>query len=122
MNSSQKQTAAVCLGAAVLGAVAGTLFQSQPKSQANAAMTPGAAAPGTALPQGRRISAALQESIRNGKGASRWLQLLSTLENAKAEDMGGLLRAAGDDPAMVRMLGARWAELDPDHMFRSIYA
>src|SRR4030095_13435454 len=34
----------------------------------------------------------------------------------------GLIRVASSDSAMIRMLAARWAELDPDHMFRSIYA
>ena len=74
------------------------------------------------LPQGRRVSSALEESIRNGTGSSRWLQLLATVESARAEDMPGLIRVAANDSAMIRMLAARWAELDPDHMFRSLYA
>jgi hypothetical protein len=35
--------------------------------------------------------------------------------------MPGLIRVAGNDSAAVRMLAARWAELDPHHMFTRLY-
>jgi hypothetical protein len=70
---------------------------------------------------GRPIANALVESIRTGTGAKRWLQLLSTLENARAEDIPGLMHLVRNDPAMVRMLALRWAELDPHHMFGALY-
>ena len=74
------------------------------------------------LPPGRPIAPALVESLRGEKGAKRWLRLLAASEEAAAKDMPGLIRAAGKDPAAVRMLAARWAELDAKHMFRSLYA
>ncbi len=36
--------------------------------------------------------------------------------------MSTLIRIARDDPAAIRMLAARWAELDPSAMFSSLYA
>jgi len=56
------------------------------------------------------------------KGAKRWLVLLAQAEKADATSMPSLIRSVGDDPAMIRMLAARWAELDPAHMFASLYA
>ena len=62
------------------------------------------------------------KTIRDAKGAERWLALLSEAEQATAADLPGLIRIAGADDAMLRMLAARWAELDPKHMLNSLYA
>ncbi len=62
------------------------------------------------------------KTIRNGTGPERWLALLSEAEHATAADMAGLVRLADKDEAMVRMLAARWAELDPRHMLNTLYA
>ena len=62
------------------------------------------------------------KTIQNAKGAERWLALLSEAEQATVADLPGLIRLAGGDDAMLRMLAARWAELDPKHMLNSLYA
>lgn len=67
-------------------------------------------------------NAALTRVIQNEKGSKRWLVLLAQAEKADAEKMPSLIRSAGGDSAMIRMLAARWAELDPSHMFASLYA
>src|SRR4030095_6397 len=55
-------------------------------------------------------------------GAKRWLVVLAQAERADAAKMPALIRSVGNDSAMIRMLAARWAELDPEHMFASLYA
>jgi len=65
---------------------------------------------------------ALARAIRTEKGAHRWLIVLAQAERANAEQMPALIRSAGNDSAMIRMLAARWAELDPKNMFASLYA
>jgi hypothetical protein len=69
----------------------------------------------------RSIDPKLAQDLKAEKGAKRWLLLLSAAEHATAKEMPGLIRAAGNDSAAARMLGARWAELDPMHMFRSMH-
>jgi hypothetical protein len=118
VNQSTKRTLLGCTVAIAFGAAMALIFKPSPAP----AVGSNGGGPARANESSRPINAALQESIRNGTGTSRWLQLLSTLEKAKAEDMPGLIRLAGNDSAMIRMLAARWAELDPDHMFRSLYA
>ncbi len=56
------------------------------------------------------------------KGAMRWLYLLGAADKASAADMPALIRAARDLPGATRMLGVRWAEMDPQHMFRTLCA
>lgn len=65
---------------------------------------------------------ALARVVRTEKGSKRWLVLLAQAEKADAAKMPSLIRSAGNDMAIIRMLAARWAELDPTHMFSSLYA
>jgi hypothetical protein len=69
----------------------------------------------------RTISDSEFEVLKAAKGARRWLLLLSFAEKATAADIAALIRSVGPDSTAVRMLAARWAELDPLHMFASIY-
>ncbi len=71
---------------------------------------------------GRAASESLAHALKTETGAKRWLLLLAATEKADASDMPGLIRAVGDDSAAVRMLAARWADLDPSHMFNTLYA
>jgi hypothetical protein len=50
------------------------------------------------------------------------LLLLASAEKATAADMPALIYSVGPDSIAIRMLGARWAQLDPKHMFNAIYA
>ena len=68
------------------------------------------------------INAPLAAALKTETGAKRWLLLVAAAEKATAKDMPGIIRAAGGDDAATRMLAARWAELDPKHMFATLYA
>ena len=123
MNRANVQTILGCIAALAVGAVAGTWLHEPattlagPNAVANASPALDDPAAG-----GRPVDASLTEMLRADTGAKRWLRLLAASEEATARDMPGLIRAAGKDSAAVRMLGARWAELDAPHMFRSMYA
>jgi hypothetical protein len=69
----------------------------------------------------RTISDSEFEVLKAAKGARRWLLLLSFAEKATAADMAALIYSVGPDSTAIRMLAARWAELDPIHMLASIY-
>ena len=69
----------------------------------------------------RAISDSEFEVLGAAKGARRWLLLLSFAEKATAADMAALIYAVGPDSTAVRMLAARWAQLDPMHMLASIH-
>lgn len=65
---------------------------------------------------------ALSAELARRTGAMRWLYLLGAADKASPDDMPRLLRAAGGVPGAMRMLAARWAEMDPHHMFASLSA
>jgi hypothetical protein len=77
---------------------------------------------GNAATNAQQPETALARVVRTETGAKRWLVVLAQAEKAKAEQMPALIRSVGNDSAMIRMLAARWAELDPRHMFASLYA
>jgi len=60
--------------------------------------------------------------MKSGSGSKRWLHMLLLAENAAPGDIPELLRAAEGDRAMIRILAARWAELDPKHMLFWLYS
>lgn len=68
-----------------------------------------------------RVDEIKAELVRQ-PGALRWLYLLGAAEEASAGDMPRLVRAASSEPAALRMLAVRWAELDPKHMFDTLCA
>ena len=103
-----------------LGALAAKMRE--PSSPENAAVH-AVAKPALPTPApGRTASEALARAVQTETGAKRWLILLAATENGDASDMPGLIRAVGEDNAAVRMLAARWADLDPSHMFHTLYA
>jgi hypothetical protein len=68
-----------------------------------------------------RFAPGLAETLEKETGGRRWLLMLSAAEKASAQEMPELIQAAKGDSAMIRMLAARWAELDPVHMFHWLY-
>ncbi len=72
--------------------------------------------------RGRTVSESFAAALQKETGGKRWLLLLAATEKADASDMPGLIRAVGVDSAAVRMLAAHWADLDPSHMFHTVYA
>jgi len=59
-----------------------------------------------------QLSAAIKRSNR----AQRWLWLATQAEKALPADMPQLIKLAGNDWALTKMLAAHWAKLDPNHM------
>lgn len=127
MNRSTLHTLIGCALALAVGAAAGSISIFRPgSSTAPNAAPPAGLAPAplpalAAIPR-RPAYAALGETLRTASGANRWLQLLSAAESATAADMPELIATVGDDSTAVRMLAARWAELDPQHMFTWVYS
>ena len=122
MNRTAIQTLIGCPVALALGASAAFVLphspttSSDPLSQKPVALTTRAT---MAEPQ---IEGPLAEAYRTATGAKRWLLLVSAAEHASTAEMSTLIRIARDDSAAIRMLAARWAELDPSAMFSSLYA
>ena len=114
-----------CFLALALGAAAGSLQRKVPATRTTLA------SPSTPQPVPSRegplpaaetqLDPSFAEEIRTASGAKRWLLLLSAAEQATAADMPAMIRSVGTDAAAVRMLAARWAELDPKHMFSYLY-
>ena len=113
MNRSTLHTLAGCGLALALGGILGSHRQSPTAMSQSRIPEPAPT---------RTFGDTFSKSIRDGAGSKRWLALLSAAEHATAADMPGLVRIAGNDPAMLRMLAARWAELDPKHMLSILYA
>ncbi len=118
MNRSTFLTILGCPLALVLGASAAFVF---PHSSTEPAPHP-ASIPAPKSEPGPQIAGPLAEAYRSATGAKRWLLLVSASERATAAEMSTLVRIAGEDSAALRMLAARWAELDPSGMFSSLYA
>ena len=113
------------IGAALalaLGALAAKMRE--PFSTDTAPATPAAFAKPTmpAPAPGRSVSDPLAHALQTETGAKRWLLLLAATEKAGASDMPGLIRTVAADSSAVRMLAARWADLDPSHMLHTLYA
>jgi hypothetical protein len=116
MNRAALTTTSACALALAAGVAAGSLRSFFPATDRSESPIEAAAfgTPSTDDP--------LTRAVRTETGAKRWLLLVSAAEKATAKDMPGIIRAAGDDPAAVRMLGAHWAALDAKHMFATLYA
>ena len=120
MNRRTLHTLAGCGIALIGGALAGSLRQSSIADRQSPIVDNQSPIPEAA--PARTYDATFSKIIRDGTGAERWLALLSEAEQAAAADLPGLIRIAGNDGAMVRMLAARWAALDPSHMLNVLYA
>jgi hypothetical protein len=118
MTRSTIQTVFASVLALALGGGAAT-WHAQKQNLAGAAV---AASAGPSSPLPRTVDPALVTAVKTEPGAKRWLRLVAASEHATAAEMPALIRLAGEDSAAVRMLAARWAELDPHHMFQSLYA
>ena len=113
MNRHALHTIAGCAIALAVGVLAGR--HRRPSMPHHPVPIPEAAS-------ARTYDDTFSKTLRDGAGAERWLALLSQAEQATAADMAGLVRLAGTDDAMLRMLAALWAELDPKHMLNTLYA
>ena len=118
MNRAALQTVSGCLLALAIGASAALVLPRPSTTLAPLSQSPVAPAP-EPEPQ---MDGPLATAYRTAIGAKRWLLLVSASERATAGEMSTLVRVARDDPAAIRMLATRWAELDPSAMFSSLYA
>lgn len=112
----------ICLSAIGLGALIGWLIRANRSEGASPKASSEVSSPAAGNTRDSKSSAAAATSelaarFAVSKGAERWLLLLTQAEKATASDMPGLLRLAAGNETMARMLGTRWAELDPRHMF-----
>jgi hypothetical protein len=115
MNRVTLNTIAACALALVAGFAAGSGRAFSPAGK-------GTPSPAHATLETPQANEPLARAVKTEMGAKRWLLLVAAAETATANDMPGIIRAAGDDSAAVRMLAAHWAALDPKHMFASLYA
>jgi hypothetical protein len=118
MNRATLQTILGCFVALALGVSAAFVFPHAATNSTASAAKVAAPAPETE----QTIDGPLAIAYRAATGAKRTLLLVSAAEHATAAEMSTLIRIARDDPAAVRMLAARWADLDPAGMFSSLYA
>lgn len=61
-------------------------------------------------------------AVRETGGPLRWLVLLGEADEADAARMPALIKAAAGEWEIVSLLAQRWAELDPQHMFKTLRA
>jgi hypothetical protein len=73
------------------------------------------------LPASALVSQA-QSDLSLSTGVTRWLVWMTAVEKAKLSDFPALARMGKDLPGAIRMLAARWIDLDPRHLFESCVA
>src|SRR5687767_2160126 len=72
--------------------------------------------PPSASLAGRRVTplaAELKQQLSMSSGVTRWLEWMTALEKATLADFPHLARMAKSDPTALRMVAARWIELNP---------
>lgn len=125
-----------CLFAAVLGLGAGWAWHAMrsrqfPDHAAVAGVVPVSSGKVSAAPSGGGAAPtgpaaaeedALAQALTSAPRIERWLLLVAAAEKAAPDDMPRLLRLCGGDRAALRMVAARWAELNPRHMWQSLFA
>lgn len=68
------------------------------------------------------LAAALEQQLSVSSGVTRWLEWMAALEKATLADFPHLARMAKNDPTVLRMVAARWIELNPTHLFETLIA
>jgi hypothetical protein len=63
------------------------------------------------------LATKLEHDLSMSKGVTRWLYWLEALEKAAPADFPRLAKLAQGNPALLRLVTSRWAELYPRHMF-----
>lgn len=62
----------------------------------------------------------LARDLSMSSSVTRWLYWLEALERATPGDCPRLVQLAQGNSTLVRLVGARWAEMDPQHMFDTL--
>jgi len=68
------------------------------------------------------LATQLERDLSMSSGVTRWLHWLEALEKAKPSDCPRLAQLAQGNATLVRLVAARWVEMDPKHMFETIVA
>jgi hypothetical protein len=63
------------------------------------------------------LATTVESDLSLSSGVTRWLVWMTAVEKASLDDFPHLARLAKDIPGAVRMLGARWIELNPQKLF-----
>lgn len=123
-----------CLLAAGLGLGAGWAWHAvrsrQPLGHTTVpGVVPDSSGRASAAPSGAGVAQArpaapgedtLAWALTSAPRIERWLLLVAAAEKAAPGDMPRLLRLCDGDRAALRMVAARWAELDPRHMWQTL--
>jgi len=68
------------------------------------------------------LATRLEQDLSGASGVTRWLYWLDALEKATPADFPRLLHLAQGNPAVMRMVEARWVAVAPRHLFDTIVA
>ncbi len=74
------------------------------------------------LPAHRGLDDAFRKALQKSTRTQNWLWLATQAETASPEEMPRLVRLAAGDAELLKMLGAHWASLDPQHMLTYLLA
>jgi hypothetical protein len=66
------------------------------------------------------LATKLERDLSMSSSVTRWLYWLEALERATAADYPRLAQLAQGNPSLVRLVGTRWAEMNPQHMFEAL--
>jgi hypothetical protein len=73
-------------------------------------------------PDDSPLATKLERDLSMSSGVTRWLYWLEAIEKAAPSDFPRLARLAQGNPTAVKLLGARWVEIAPRHLFDAIVA
>jgi hypothetical protein len=68
------------------------------------------------------LATRLERDLSMTSGVTRWLYWLEALEKATLADYPRLAQLAHGNITLLRLLGVRWAELNPQHLFDTLIA
>jgi hypothetical protein len=66
------------------------------------------------------LAGKLEEDLSMSAGVTRWLYWMTAVEEAKLADFPRLARMAQGNSVALRLVGARWIELNPRHLFEAL--
>ena len=66
------------------------------------------------------LATKLEHDLSMSSGVTRWLYWLEALERATPADCPRLAQLAQGNPTLVRLVGERWAKMNPQHMFDTL--
>lgn len=121
-------SAGLAAGFAVRWLQPGSLIaETSPQKNAVSAAVAKTPVPDTSTaPRSRRamtpLAAELEQRLAVSDGVSRWLEWMAVMEKAKLSDFPDLARLAKGNSVALRMVSARWIELDRQHLFKTLVA